>query len=473
MGLANELYSEAERNIDNILLSENKHVIHSLLVINIDDLYRLNEKLGVEETDAILNMISEIIKNFFKGTDIVAQINLGEYAILIQNPKSVNDIEKICDRMLKHISEISFNGVSVSCSIGIAVYPFHGKSYASLKTNAYQALMRAKSNGKNCYRVFEAALTKARFSNYIFNGDYEDFDYRNLNEDAWDKYFMEVSLQLFHYDSNIYSCLNSLLEIFCLYHGFNRAFILTNQNHDLYDKKRLSFSMPGYELPSNEYLDLIRNDLVTRLYEEKGKYGVVRTNKPSEDVEIMNYMNDTNVSEILFFSLLSDGDFYGGIVFENTNDDYSKVQPYELMKISRQIDSILMYALLSMNYRGSKELFSKIEMFEGMGACVYIIDSTSYSIEYMNEKAIMACENNFVGRKCYDVIANGNCVCDQCPLNLMDVDNTKANCRKDCLNHSTGKWSTNLYSWLSGRDNKGKVLLISIDSDNVFDVLGE
>ncbi len=473
MGMITDFYTENEKKIDEIIVAEKKHIIHSLLLINIDNLYKINEELGIEEADSVLKMVGEEIKNFFKGTDVVAQINLGEYAVLIQNPKSINDIEKICDRMLKHIKALSFDNISISCSVGISVYPFHGKNYESLRTNAYQALIRAKANGKNCYRVYESALTKAKFSNYLFEGDYDDFDYRILDENAWDKYFMDVSLQLFHYDSNIYACLNSLLEIFSLYHGFNRAFIVTNIEHDLYDKKMMSFSMPGYELAQGEFLDVIRNDLINRLYDEKGKYGIVRRDMPAADIEIMNYMDDTKTNELLYFGVMSEGEFVGGIVFENVDGDYSKVGASQMMSISTQLDAILNYALLSKNFRGSKELFSKIEMFEGMEACVYIIDQNSHTVEYMNKKAIDACGMDFAGKKCFDILQENDKPCADCPMAYMDVNDLKANCRKECLNHSTCKWSTNLYSWVSARDNKGKVLLISIDSENVFEALKE
>jgi len=466
----NVLYNEQEKIIDNILKTENRHVIHGMFIINLDNFFVINNALGVEKGNEILLVINEVIKNFFKGTDVVAQLKFGEYAVLIQNPRTINDIERICDKILTNIADLSFDGISITASIGIAVYPFHGKTYDDLKLNAYQALTRAKSNGKNCYRIYEAALTKANFSSFLFGGDYDDFDYRNLNESAWDRYFMDVSMQLFHYDSNIYACLNSLLEIFCLYHGFNRGYIVTNSEHSLYDKKRLDFSMPGYELPANDLIDVLRNDLVLRLYDEKGKFGIVRTDLPSEDIEIMNYMQDTNVSELLFFAIIVNDHFMGGIVYENVEDCYSDMSSEQMLTISNQVDSILTYSLLSKKYRSSKELFSKIEMFEGMGCAIYIIDYDSHVVEYMNDYAIKSAGLSMVGKKCYELIREKECVCSNCPLSKMNPDDVRSNQRLEYVNHSTGKWGTNMYSWLSPRDNKGKVLLISMDIDNTFEV---
>ena len=110
-------------------------------------------------------------------------------------------------------------------------------------------------------------------------------------------------------------------------------------------------------------------------------------------------------------------------------------------------------------------------MFEGMGASVYLIDANTNVIEYMNENAVQNSGEFIVGKKCYKTLQNSECRCEDCPLAKMDIDDSKANQRKDAFNYSTNRWSANLYSWVSGRDNKGKALLLSIDMDDVFSML--
>lgn len=467
------VYNEQELVIDRIITAETNHVIHGLLLLNLDDFYKVNEALGFEKGDHILELVNDKVQKFFKGTDIVSKLKWGEYAVLIQNPKTVNDIEKIAEKVLKSIASIDAEGVNITASIGIAVYPFHGKNYEDLKLCAYQALTRAKTNGKNCCRVYESALTKARFSNYLFEGDYDDFDYRNLQESAWDKYLMDVSLQLFHYDSNVYASMNSLMEIFCLYHGYSRAFIVSNFEHSVYEKKNLEFTLPGFEQPSNEIADILKNDLVIRLHEEYGDYGLVRLDKPSVDPEIMTYMHDTESTELLYFAIKYHDEFSGAIVFVNAEASYTKVDGLQLRKLANQITSIVNYSFLSKLYRASKETLSKIEMFESMGANVYLIDSKNHVIDYMNSNAIDESGNIFIGKKCHQVLRNCDGICDDCPLKQMDVDDVRANARIEYFNYSANKWSVNLYSWVSGRDNKGKALLISIDMENVFDSINQ
>ena len=50
----------------------------------------------------------------------------------------------------------------------------------------------------------------------------------------------------------------------------------------------------------------------------------------------------------------------------------------------------------------------------------------------------------------------------------MDINDPTANERVSTFNFSTCKLVLNLYSWISGRDNKGEALLISVDVENLF-----
>ena len=54
------------------------------------------------------------------------------------------------------------------------------------------------------------------------------------------------------------------------------------------------------------------------------------------------------------------------------------------------------------------------------------------------------------------------------PLRKMDINDPTANERVSTFNFSTCKLVLNLYSWISGRDNKGEALLISVDVENLF-----
>jgi diguanylate cyclase (GGDEF)-like protein len=461
-------YNELEALIDTVIKAERDHVIHGLLIFNLDDFAEINNLVGVDGGNEILDIISGKINEFFKGTDIVAKLRGDEYAVLVRNIRAVTDLEKLCEKILTSVSEIYVSDMQVTSSIGVSVYPFHGRTYADLLDKAYQALMRAKANGKNGYRIYESAVTKAKFSEYILNGIYGEIDYRSISGSDWDRYFMDVCRQMFRYDSNIYASLNSILEIFCLYHGFSRAFILTNGEHSVYDEKHLEFALPGCEYPNTDVMNLLKQDLVLRLYEDFDDCAIVHTDDQYTDPEILEYMRVMGDCEIVFFAVKDEGKCIGGIVYEKIEEDGNRISLNDLAKFSSQAGAIMAYALISNRFRASKDLMAKIEMFEGMPADIYIIDSENYTIEYMNSRALDAAGVSAIGSKCYKILHNFITVCEDCPLKNMNPDDTTANAKIETYNFSTCKLCLNMYSWVSGRDNKGKALLVSVDVEDLF-----
>ena len=172
--------------------------------------------------------------------------------------------------------------------------------------------------------------------------------------------------------------------------------------------------------------------------------------------------------EIVFFAVKDEGKCIGGIVYEKIEEDGNRISLNDLAKFSSQAGAIMSYALISNRFRASKDLMAKIEMFEGMPADIYIIDSENYTIEYMNSRALDAAGVSAIGSKCYKILHNFITVCEDCPLKNMNPDDTTDNAKIETYNFSTCKLCLNMYSWVSGRDNKGKALLVSVDVEDLF-----
>ena len=460
-----------EKQIEEFISQEERRVIHALMVFNIDDFARINNEIGIEESDKILQEIFNTVSSCFRGTDIVVKLKGDEYVVLIKNPGSITNIEKLSEKILKRIADINSQN-TVTASIGVAVYPFHGTNYIDLKTKAYQSMVRVKANGKNGCRIYESALTKISYNSFINNnGHYEGIDYQNMDSSAWDKYFKEICLQIFYNDTDPYSAINSVMEIFCLYYGFSRASIITNQQFSSYDMNKLAFSIPGFEVQSSDALDYIRRDLISRLKDSFGEYGLVNSKDTSIDPEILQYLEDMQDNELLYFAINKNDSFVGGIIFENCEDSSVEFDSKALSKLYDQLNIIISYEFILCTMKNPKEIMSKIMMFDGIDALIYIIDSETYAVEYMNNKAIAYVGASSLGKKCHNVINHNDIFCEDCPLRNMDPDNPKANARFESFNFSSKKWSINLLSWLSCLDNKNKILMISVDIDNFFDEL--
>ena len=103
----------------------------------------------------------------FTERDYISRFGGDEFCILLRfkedTEKSV--VKKIikdkAKNLCKFLSEDYFddkNTVSVSASVGISLYPEHGKDYETLFKNADAALYEVKQGGKNGYRIYDGKM---------------------------------------------------------------------------------------------------------------------------------------------------------------------------------------------------------------------------------------------------------------------------------------------------------------------------
>lgn len=121
----------------------------ALVIMDVDDLSRINQEFGHEVGDLLLEKIADILRTRTRKTDIAARFGGEEFALLLRNVTKSKAIE-IVDRLLQEIRrmEAEFH-TKVSASAGIAMFPEHGRNSQELVKSATQALQIAKVSGKD------------------------------------------------------------------------------------------------------------------------------------------------------------------------------------------------------------------------------------------------------------------------------------------------------------------------------------
>lgn len=128
-----------------------------LMFVDVDRFKQVNDSLGHCIGDKLLCAISERLKTCARESDTVARVGGDEFAILMDNLKEADDPKIIAQRIVDSMHEpliISGHSLSISVSIGIAIYPTDDADVTVLLTKADSAMYEAKSNGRNGYRVY-------------------------------------------------------------------------------------------------------------------------------------------------------------------------------------------------------------------------------------------------------------------------------------------------------------------------------
>ena len=157
-GLANrrKLFDRLEIAIEQARAAKTKL---ALLLIDLDHFKELNDTLGHQAGDRLLREIRPRLQRAVPDAALVARVGGDEFAVLLQPGSTAEDAERIADQLLRSIEEpFRFQGMTllVRASIGIAVFPGHGRDVETLMQRADIAMYSAKAAGVG-HEVYNAA----------------------------------------------------------------------------------------------------------------------------------------------------------------------------------------------------------------------------------------------------------------------------------------------------------------------------
>lgn len=135
----------------------------ALAFIDLDGFKPINDALGHHIGDEVLQAVAKRLNTAVRGCDVVARIGGDEFVALLEDIKTDQDIIPIVERMIQSLRDIFFidhHEISISASIGIAVYPRDG-DIERLMVCADAAMYRAKTDGKNQFRFFDSDIELA------------------------------------------------------------------------------------------------------------------------------------------------------------------------------------------------------------------------------------------------------------------------------------------------------------------------
>jgi diguanylate cyclase (GGDEF)-like protein len=124
-----------------------------VMILDIDNFKLFNDTFGHAAGDAVLIEFSALLMAYVRGEDISCRYG-GEEFLLIFPEASLHNTRRRAEQLQKEIQRMSvqYQGQSlpaITVSIGIASFPEHGGTVASLLAAADSALYRAKNDGRN------------------------------------------------------------------------------------------------------------------------------------------------------------------------------------------------------------------------------------------------------------------------------------------------------------------------------------
>ncbi|MDP3088321.1 MAG: diguanylate cyclase [Methylotenera sp.] len=133
----------------------------AVMFIDLDLFKEINDLYGHETGDIVLKKVSRQLVSCVRESDTVARMGGDEFVVLLPIIDNETDVILVADKILDSVAKpikVEKLNLHVTCSIGIAIYPQHGKDEKLLVINADMAMYQAKKGGKNQAKFFDETM---------------------------------------------------------------------------------------------------------------------------------------------------------------------------------------------------------------------------------------------------------------------------------------------------------------------------
>ena len=123
-----------------------------LLLLDLDHFKSINDTLGHQAGDSLLQQVAQRLRSRLRETDTLARVGGDEFVLILPQIKAPDDAANVARKLLDAIANpftIAGREVKVTGSIGVAVFPRDGDDAVALQARADAAMYVAKERGRN------------------------------------------------------------------------------------------------------------------------------------------------------------------------------------------------------------------------------------------------------------------------------------------------------------------------------------
>ena len=149
----------------------------AVMFIDFDRFKRVNDSLGHQAGDELLQQVARRVQERLRPSDTVARLGGDEFAILVDRIGHERDAVLLAERLTEALStpfHLAGRSIVSSASIGITFSAFGYDSPDAVLRDADTAMYRAKAEGRSRYAVFDGALQAAVSERLRLEGELRD-----------------------------------------------------------------------------------------------------------------------------------------------------------------------------------------------------------------------------------------------------------------------------------------------------------
>lgn len=159
-GLPNRYFFEEHLN-SAIQRAQRLNAQLGLIYLDIDNFKLINDSLGHDSGDQLLQQIAQRLLQVVRDGDVVCRLGGDEFAIVVQDLDTETSVGALAQRVLESVREpITLNNAEhfITCSIGISTYPRCALNVEDMQKHADLAMYQVKRQGRNGFHFFSEEL---------------------------------------------------------------------------------------------------------------------------------------------------------------------------------------------------------------------------------------------------------------------------------------------------------------------------
>ena len=132
-----------------------------VVFIDVDHFKFVNDSLGHNTGDKLLQRVAERLSQSVRDGDTVARLGGDEFILILNDQTGEEFIYRAMQRIISRVAEpivLDGNELLVTCSAGVSLYPQDGRDVETLLKNADAAMYRAKEKGRNNFQFYTAEM---------------------------------------------------------------------------------------------------------------------------------------------------------------------------------------------------------------------------------------------------------------------------------------------------------------------------
>jgi len=133
----------------------------ALLFLDLDRFKVINDSLGHQIGDELLQFVASVLESSVREVDTVARLGGDEFTIVLSNLDRPEDAGLVAKKILNSLQKpftVDGNELFAMCSIGISIFPEHGEDVDGLIKKADIAMYEAKSLGGDRWAIYTPAM---------------------------------------------------------------------------------------------------------------------------------------------------------------------------------------------------------------------------------------------------------------------------------------------------------------------------